>query len=299
MIASASILGLLRHSRLDRESSQLKQFFFLRDSRLRGNDGNRKQAPNSNERGFTLIELLVYIILTVMFSALVLQFMLDFWSSSATLENDSETFVTRQDAGDALRDRLNVASGLMSQNSIADANLATDEGSSSYWNVIHAIPKNTAMPASGSHAAIFYYQAPSVDSSKNFIMNGAQPYQDEFVLYLDGTTKQLLLRTLVNPNASGNRLTTSCPESVATASCPADTIIADDVTSVDTRYFSRSGNTIDYTSVIDPTTNQYIGPDFPSVEVVEITLHLGRRSTINGGQSTINEAIIRVALRNQ
>lgn len=265
------------------------------------NDG----IHNEKEQGFTLIELLVYIILTVMMSTLVFQFMLDFWGSAATLENDSETFVTRQDAGDALRERLNVGSHLLDQNSISDPNAMVSD-TTNYWHLINAIPGSITLPASGSYKPVFYFNAPSVDSSKNFIMNGAQPYYDEFILYLNGTTKQLLLRTLVNPGASGDRLKTSCPAPAATTSCPADTIIADDVTSVGTRYFSRSGNTIDWTSVVQTDSNGnpvvptvYIGPDFPSVEVVEVTLHLSRRATLSGAQLTSNETIIRVALRNQ
>lgn len=264
--------------------------------------GARHSKRDAKQQGFTLIELVVYMTLTVMFTLLVLSFIFDFWGSVSTLESDSETFVTRQDAGDSLRDRLNAAAHLISQNSIADANREVSEPTDTtgtFWQIIHAQPKTITMPASGSYASVIYYEAPSIDASKNYIMNGSQPYDDEFVLYLNGSTKQLLLRTLVNPSAAGDRLKTSCPASAATTSCPADVIIASDITSIDTRYFSRSGNTIDYTSVTDPTTGLPVGPDFPSVEVVELTLHLGRNATIGGAQTTTNETIVRVALRNQ
>ncbi len=292
MIATFQAVYLLCRSRFDRTSNVKRNGLISLDSRLRGNDGDR-----SSEYGFTLIELLVYIILTVMFSMLVFSFLLDFWGSAATLENDSETFVTRQNAGDKLRDRLNAAAHLIEQNSISDSHVLA--GTSPSWNKIHATPGTTVMPTSNNYTPVIYYEAPSIDSSKNYIMNGAQPYDDEFVLYMNGSTKQLLLRSLANPSASGNTVTTSCPASLATTSCPADTVIADDVTSIDTRYFSRSGNTIDYTSITDPLTGAYIGPDFPSVEVVELTLHLGRNKTLHGGAATVNETIIRVALRNQ
>ncbi len=253
--------------------------------------GRRLQA------GFTLVELMIGIVFAVMFTTLVLSFMLTFWSASATLENNSDTFVTRQNAGDKLRETLNVATSLINQNSLTDAHpLAAAD--STHWQLIHAIPGTTNLPAGGSYTPLFYFQAPSVTSSKNFIMNGVQPYYDEFVLYLDGSTKQLLLRTLVNSGATGDRLKTSCPASVATVSCPADALVADDVTAVGLRYFSRSGNTIDYTSIVDPLTGNYIGPDFPSVEVVELTVNLGRASKLNGGELTQNETIVRVALRN-
>lgn len=253
------------------------------------------------QAGFTLVELLVAMILTVAFSILVLSFMIDFWRSTATLQSDSETLVTRQNAGDRLRTALNVGTHLIDQNSIVDLN-ADDpdpsDGTGTFWVLIHAIPSSITMPASGSITPVFYFEAPSVNSSESLIMNGTQPYYDEFVLYLKGSTKQMLMRTLANPNATGDKLTTSCPPPLASSSCPPDTVIAGDVTSVDTRYFSRSGNTVDYTSVTDPSTGGYIGPDFPAVDVVELTLHIGRKSVVHGGQDTSNETIVRVALRN-
>lgn len=227
-------------------------------------------------------------------------FFLDLWSSTATLENDSETLVQRQDVGDALREAFNASSGLINQNSIPDANADNpDPGDTTgtHWLILHAIPGNTPMPTTGT-VPLLYYSAPSVDISKNFIMNGAQPYQDEFVLYLDGNTKQLLLRTLANPAAVGDIVETSCPPALATSTCPADRMLSSDISSVDKRYFSRSGNLIDWTSITDPNTGAYIGPDFPSVEVVELTLNMYRKSVLHSGTDTSNKTIIRVAFRN-
>ena len=258
-------------------------------------------AVANMEAGFTLVELLIAIILSVMFSGLVLGFMIDYWRGTATLINDSETLVSRQDAGDSLRQHLNPATHLIEQNSIADAHATVPDpgdASGTHWLIIHAIPGTTALPAKGSYTPLIYFESPSLDSSKNFIMNGAQPYYDEFILYLDGTNKELLLRSLANPNAPGDTLQTTCPPASATSSCPADTVIGTDLSAVDERYFSRSGLTVDYTSSTDPVTNQYDGPDFPAVDVVELTLHFSRQSVVNGGFNTLNETIVRVALRN-
>jgi hypothetical protein len=251
--------------------------------------------------GFTLVELTVVMMLTLAFSGIVLNFAIDFWGNTTSLQNDSETFVTRQDAGDRLRDILNVASQLNTQNGIPDANTNNVDPADltgTYWQIQHAIPGNTPLPAAGSTTPLVYFSAPSVDESKNFIMNGVQPYQDEFVLYLDGTTKRLMLRSLANPGASGNRVTTSCPPAVATAACPADRRIAIDVESVDMRFFSRSGNLLDWTSVTDPITGNYIGPDYPVVEVIELTINLERKAIVKGAADSRNQTIVRVALRN-
>jgi hypothetical protein len=254
-----------------------------------------------DQRGLSLVELVVVMVLTLAFSGMVISFALDYWGSATSLKNDSETFVTRQNLGDVLRDRLNVASGLITQNSLPDLNTHLAEVgdvSGTHWVVQHAIPKTIPLPPPNQFLPVIYYTAPSVTSAKVPIMNGAQPFYDEFILYLEGSTKKLYLRNLVNPGASANRLRTTCPPATATTICPSDKLVASDVTSVTTRYFSRSGNLIDWTSMTDPLTGAYIGPDFPSVEVVELTINLGRKAIIKGAQDTGNQTIVRVALRN-
>lgn len=258
-------------------------------------------VPDTSQAGFTLVELIVAMILIVFFSGMVLTFMFDFWGSAATLQTDSETLVERENAEDRVRSLLNVTSHLIDQNSIADSNVEVpDPGDSTgtHWLLIHAIPETITMPASGQYASVFYFQAPSVDANKNFILSGAQEYYDEYVFYLNGSTKQMLVRSLANPNATGNALTTTCPPASATSGCPADTVISSDVTSVDLNYYSKSGNVINYESSTDPSTGQYDGPDFPAVEVVQLTIHLQRNAAIDGATSTSNQTVIRVALRN-
>lgn len=260
------------------------------------------RLKDKDESGLTLVELVVVMTLTLAFSGMVISFAIDYWGASTTLKNDSETFVTRQNLGDILRDRLNAATGLIMQNSIADPHAnVPDPGdvSSTHWLIQHAIPKTIPLPAAGQYTPVFYYTAPSVNSSKAPIMNGTLMYYDEFVLYLDGSKHQLLLRNLINPSTvASNNLRSTCPTAAASSSCPEEKVVANDVTSVTTRYFSRSGNTLDWTSIVDPDTGQYIGPDFPSVEVVELTINLGRKAIIHGAGDTSNQTIVRVALRN-
>jgi hypothetical protein len=189
----------------------------------------------------------------------------------------------------------------MIQNTIADQHVGDPDpevGEDGFWKVIHAIPGETPMPAPGSHAAVLYFKSPSVNTSGDIIMNGAEPYEDEFVLYLDGNTKQMRMRALANPSAPGNRAITTCPAGSESSSCPIDRLIGENISSVELRFFSRSGNLMDYTSVVDPDTGDYIGPDMPAVEVVEFVLNNYAASILGGGADTTSETIIRVALRN-
>lgn len=253
------------------------------------------------QRGFTVVELVVVMTMTMLFSGLVLTFAIDYWGSTANLKNSNETLISRQTAGDTLRSNLERSSGLVLQNSIGDANSAVSdpsEPSGAYWITLHAVPQTITMPAADAYSPVFYFTAPSTDGDHEWIMNGEQPYYDEFVLYLDGATRRLLLRTLAHPSATGNTRQTTCPAGLSSSSCPGDRIVAEDVTSVETQYFSRSGNTINHESITDTDTGEFIGPDFPSVEVVEITLNLRRKATIQGTNDTTNATTVRVALRN-
>jgi hypothetical protein len=167
-----------------------------------------------------------------------------------------------------------------------------------YWTPIHAVPGNTTVGNSGVFKPLIYFRRYSVNNSGQYIMNGNQPYEDEYVLYLDGSKKALMQRNLANPSAAGDKLVTTCPGSVATLSCPADKTIASDIASVSLRYFSRTGNLIDYTSITDPDTGAYIGPDFPAVEVMEFTLNLSKKAAFSSTNAQQNSTIIRIALRN-
>ncbi len=252
-----------------------------------------------NQEGFTLPELLVVTVITGFFIGLIVFFTVSYWRYSYLLEADLDSFITRLNAGDVLRESVGTSAGLIMQNGINDPHPNNpDSGNANYWEIIHAIPGTKSMPAAGDTTPLLYYRRLSFNSDGNIIMNGLQPYEDEYVLYLDGSSKQLMLRSLANPNASDNRLTTSCPPSIASSSCPADRIIATDIASVGLRYFSRSGNPIDWTSITDPLTAQYIGPDFTVVEVVEFTLNISKKPLFQKTNATVNSTIIRIALRN-
>lgn len=253
-----------------------------------------------NQKGISIAELMVVIVMTGFMVTLVSSFMINYWRYGYMLQADEDTLGTRLNAGDILRDSVGTSSGLIMQNSISDLYpgvVDTSDGTGTHWEVIHAIPGNITMGASGSITPVIYYRRPSV-SATGYIMNGTQPYDDEYILYLDGTTKSLKQRILVNPNATGDKVKTTCPAAYVTSTCPADKTIATDVSSIGMRYFSRTGNTIDYTSITDPNTGLYAGPDFTAVEVVEFTLNLTKKPFLQQSNTTINNTVIRVALRN-
>jgi prepilin-type N-terminal cleavage/methylation domain-containing protein len=252
------------------------------------------------QSGYTLIELLIVMIMTSVFTGLIMFFTFSYWRYGYALEADLDTLTQRFNAGDFIREQVGTSSGLIMQNGLVDVNtMAVDPtDGAGYWLENHAIPGNKPMPAAGSYSPLLYYRRLAVNTAGNVIMNGTQPYEDEYVLYMNGTTKSLMVRTIANSFAADNRAKSSCPPASATANCPADKTLLGDLASVDMRYFSRSGNLIDYTSAYDTTINQYIGPDFPTVEVVELTVNLAKKPYLQKMTTTKSSTIIRIALRN-
>lgn len=255
----------------------------------------------NEDGGFTIPEMLTVLVVTGVFTGLLLFFAFSYWRYGALMEADMDTFVTRLNAGDVLRELVSSSTGMIIQNGIADPNpLVPDpaDGTGNYWLPIHAIPGSRSVGASGTFTSLAYFKRISFDSLNQPIMNGTQPYEDEYLLYLDGTTKQLKMRSLANTAATGNRLKTSCPPSLATSTCPADRVIASDIDTIDLRFFSRTGNLIDYTSAFDPDINAYVGPDYPAVEVMEFKLTLVKKPFLQTTNATRTSTIIRIALRN-
>ncbi len=253
-----------------------------------------------NEDGFTLVELISVIAASGLFVALILYFGISYWRYSSLLEVDLDTFVSRLNTQDFIRESVGTTAGLINQNSIPDAHANNPDptAGANYWLMEHAVPGNVPIGSNGTTTPLLYYRRFSTNISNAVVMNGTQPYEDEYVLYLNGTSKQLLLRTLANPNVSNNKLQTSCPPASTTSTCPADKVLLDNIVSVDTVYYSRSGNTVNWQSVFDANTNTYVGPDFPVVEALQYTFHIQKKALFQTGTSNINDTVVRIALRN-
>lgn len=103
-------------------------------------------------------------------------------------------------------EELRYGAGVRQTNIIDDPSLA---GMGSEWNT-----SNTNF--------VIIIAVPAIDSNRDYIINPATgaPYNNELVYFKQG--RFLFVRTLANPSASGNRLTSSCPIASASPTCPPD-----------------------------------------------------------------------------
>lgn len=252
------------------------------------------------QAGYTIPELLIVMSVSAVLLTLVTAFTISFSRFASSLQLINDSLVGRLNISDYFREKLGASSGMITQNSIADANPGSVDVSISpanFWIKLHATPGNIAMGSNGTITPVFYFKRYSQNGTNNIIMNGVNPYEDEYVLYMNNTDKSLYMRTLANPSATGNKLVSTCEPASASPTCPADAKLIDNVASVDVRYFSRSGNLIDWTSVYDSLLGTYVGPDFPLVEVVELKVNTTTAAKFQS--NTLNSTtVIRVAIRN-
>lgn len=257
---------------------------------------------NSSQRGFTVAELLVVMVVTAGFVGLILTFTFSYWRYGYSIQADLDSFTERLNAGDYLRETVGSSSGLITQNSIDDLNPGrpdTTINPAHYWIPQHAIPGNRPNSTSTEDITpIMYFKHYSQTQSRQIIMNGELPYEDEYIVYMDKPSKQLRVRILANPSAPGNKAVTSCPPPAVTNTCPKDIVLMNNIDSADIRYFSKSGNAIDWTSMYDNILGTYVGPDNPTVEVVELKLNVLAKATFQQTSTTKNTTVIRIALRN-
>ena len=245
----------------------------------------------SKQQGFSLVEMIIVIVMTTVLSMVIFGIGYQYLKQAASLEARSNFFQERLTVSDYLRQNLGLSTGLLNQNSLPDPGaLKPDpaDPSNTYWESIHAIPGELGNTT--DITPIVYFSQDALDSSGNAIMNGSAAYQNEFVIYHDGPTSELLVRSLANPDATGNRTKTSC--AVQTATCPKDRVLLSGVQTVEMRYFSRSGEDIDFRSSCDPDiyscglppsclqTEPYTGCnglDFAQVEVAQFKIKVKKR----------------------
>lgn len=264
--------------------------------------------------GFTLLEMMIVVIMTSILSVIIFAMGFQYIKQAANLSARTNFYADRLNVSDYLRQNVGLSTGLLNQNSLADSNVLVadpDDGTGTHWKSLHAIPGSFG--SSGAITPIVYFSQDALRSDGTPIMNGATAYQNEFIIYHDGPSSELRIRALANPLASDNTTRTTC--STTTATCHKDKVLLTGVQTVEMRYFSRSGDDIDFRSSCDPdifacASNtppgcEQVAPytgcnglDFSQVEVAQFKLKVKKVIESDANRSIYNSTIIRVALRN-
>lgn len=172
-------------------------------------------SVNTKEQsGFTLVELnlsivLIGIILISVFSVFTNYFvLLTRNNTDLTLSVDSQALLR------VITEELRYGAGIRQTNSIVDANSPAGG-----WNT-----SNTSF--------VIITALPAINNAEEYIINPStgKPYLNELVYYKTGSTMHK--RTLAHPSATGNKIRTSCPASLASPACPSDVRLINNVESM-------------------------------------------------------------------
>jgi len=163
-------------------------------------------APFGTNSGFTIVELTIS--LTVM-GIIMVSLMAASVNYLVIITRNNITIDMTVDSQNLLRstvEELRYGAGVRSSNTITDANEPGGGWTTTNTNFVIIIA------------------APAEDSSGDYIIDPSTgvPYNNELVYFKGTTDNKLYKRILANSNATGNTAVTTCPASVASASCPAD-----------------------------------------------------------------------------
>lgn len=215
------------------------------------------------QRGFTIVELTVVVSVTAIVAVVFLGVVTNYFVVITRNNELTDLTINSQNLLRTTVENIRYGNGVEQTNTISDPNAPSGGWNTSNTSFVIVIP------------------VPAEDSSKNYIIDPStgSPYMNELVYYKNGTT--LLQRTLANPNATDNTLSTSCPASLATPTCRADKLLATYVSSMTFTLYDQNAAT---------TTNTALARS------ININLTMQRNAPISPLSISSN---IRVTLRNR
>jgi prepilin-type N-terminal cleavage/methylation domain-containing protein len=216
-----------------------------------------------DEKGFTLIELVIGVGIMGIIAVTLLGTLTYYFANMTRNNHFIEMTVNSQNFLRVTVEELRYGAGVRQSNTVTDAHEP-----SGGWDT-------------SNDSFVIIIAVPAIDSDREYIIDPltGYPYNNELVYFRQGDL--LYKRTLANPDASGNTLTTSCPAASANASCPADKLLLEDLDEIEFTLYDQDNT---------QTTNALLARS------VKIDLTLTRDSF---GQPQSLDNTIRTTLRNR
>lgn len=170
----------------------------------------------AKSRGFTTVELLVFVLISGILALILGRFYINQLTGSIRNWTLANTQSSTMRAADVLARQIRKAQAVEATNSITDDNQPDGWTSGADTLVL-------AIPALDANDDPIY-----TDSSHNAV------YSNNMIIYT--LSNVIYRRMLANSTAPGNALVTTCPPSQATAECPTDPTLVEEVATLTIDY---------------------------------------------------------------
>ncbi|MEI6755680.1 MAG: prepilin-type N-terminal cleavage/methylation domain-containing protein [bacterium] len=202
---------------------------------------------STNAKGFTLIELLIVCPILMAVIAILMNYMFNQYGQLLVQNTKTNLQVQAQTIASGMQDDLANAGAYVSQ---LDSNLSDSFALNGEWNadtndnqLIIATPALTAQAKSDNSDKVYINTlgcAPESTKQQNDVA------LNNIIYFSEG--KNLFKRVVSTPtgvNTCGNSyLKQTCPEAHASAECPSDTLLTDQLDTFTVKYYDPKGNDV-------------------------------------------------------
>lgn len=181
-----------------------------------------------NNRGMTVVELTITLVVTMVVATGIIVFMVSGIRNYSAANAKANLLGQAQTAVGRISEDIMLAATADANNRVDDANAPIGGNPNSWASDADTLILATAVEDQDSN--IVYADPVEYISHKNNI-----------IYYLSGTK---LYRRVLAATVTGNKAKTTCPPASATASCPGDTLMLDDVSSFVISYRDHLNQTV-------------------------------------------------------
>ncbi|MCA9309072.1 hypothetical protein KC973_01730 [Candidatus Saccharibacteria bacterium] len=182
-----------------------------------------------NISGMTITELLVTCVVVSIMSVVIVDFLGNWTKQHAISETRSTLLAEAQTALDTVTDAVRLSAAADQNNRWEDDNAPDAPSDLLSW---------------ASNADTLVLASAVEDTSGNIIFSDPLNYTSQKNNQIFFVNNGVLYRRILAAPEGDNALATSCPESAATASCPADRNLAESVTNFSVKYYDGSNQEV-------------------------------------------------------
>lgn len=197
-----------------------------------------------NQQGVTLVELLISCLVITVISLLMMNFMANWLQQNAQTQGRATLLSNAQNALDQIGNDIRLSAAADQNNRWQDANAPSAPSNLFSWQ---------------SSASTLILASAVIDKSGNVVFSDPANYTSQKNNLIYFVKNNILYRRTLAASVANNSVSTTCPMAKVTSTCPADLVLATNITNFTVKYY-------------DATNTQVTPTNARSIELSAVTL---------------------------